>query len=95
MRFDEFSARAVRVRLGQAAGRQLDSPVLLCVADFSTKILQLAGYNMAEWTLDLLNVVILGKHKRLVFVVKVPWNSWKNEKKQINNNDASFLWYSL
>ena len=52
MRFDEFSARAVRVRLGQAAGRQLDSPVLLCVADFSTKILQLAGYNMAEWTLE-------------------------------------------
>ena len=87
MRFDEFSARAVRVRLGQAAGRQLDSPVLLCVADFSTKILQLAGYNMAEWTLDLLNVVILGKHKRLVFVVKVFLihmcrNSWKNEKKQ-------------
>ena len=51
VRFDEFSARAVRVRLGQAAGRQLDSPVLLCVADFSTKNQTFAGYNMAEWTL--------------------------------------------
>ena len=74
VRFDEFSARAVRVRLGQAAGRQLDSPVLLCVADFSTKIQTLAGSIWQNGHCD------FGKHKRLVFVVKaflipMPWNS--------------------